>query len=193
MRGIRYLAIVASLLVAFGLATRFYGVQFRPPHVLLPVPTALNDAKRHQLEQALAAAEPNDRERVLQFALEFTARSLYLGFDHRANFVFSSDAARPGNCVEYGYLFVAVFNAAARNAGLAARAHRVRSLNARIFGLKVPAPTFADHDWALVEDSSDGLRLYIDPTFYDAFLGSSIKRNVTAADRILVPPASNRD
>jgi hypothetical protein len=168
-RGAAFLALVATA----ALVTRFFGVRLEAPHRVLPEPETLNASKARELDDAMTREDPRAPEQVLRFALGFTGRSLYFGLGHPTRFVFPSDAPRAGNCVEYSYLFVEAFNVAARRAGLTVRARRVRS-GARIWGVRIPDRRFTDHDWALVEDPTDGWKRYVDPAFDDALLGESL-------------------
>jgi hypothetical protein len=172
-RGAAFLALVATA----ALVTRFFGVRLEAPHRVLPEPETLNASKARELDDAMTREDPRAPEQVLRFALGFTGRSLYFGLGHPTRFVFPSDAPRAGNCVEYTYLFVEAFNVAARRAGLTVRARRVRS-DARIWGVRIPDRRFTDHDWALVEDPTDGWKRYVDPAFDDALLGESLAANV---------------
>jgi hypothetical protein len=183
----RFIALVAAVGVALA-ATRVYGIEYRPPHVLLPVPAPLGASQQHSLDDTLAKANPHDRDQALEFALSFTGRNLFFGMGHPSGFEFPDGSPRAASSVDYTYLFVLVFNAAARRADLPARAYRVRTLDARLFGLEITVGGLGDHDWALIVDPSDGARFYEDPTFSDVYLGADIERNVVDGERIAVTP-----
>jgi hypothetical protein len=182
----RFIALVAAVGIAIA-ATKVYGIEYRPPHVLLPVPAPLGAPEQHSLDDTLAKENPRDREQAIAFALSFSGRNLFFGMGHSTGFEFPDGSQRAASCVEYTYLFVLAFNAAARRANLPARAYRVRTLDARLFGVEIPIAGLGDHDWALVVDPTDGARFYEDPTFSDVYLGADIARNVVDGERIAVP------
>ncbi|HEY2512074.1 MAG TPA: hypothetical protein VGI39_14500 [Polyangiaceae bacterium] len=156
-----------------------------PPHAVLPSAAVLSSDKRSQLDEALDVDRPLDRDQAIDFALQYTAQSLSFSLRHPTSLEFGP-APRPGNCAEYAALFTAVFEASAKKAGSTARAWRVRS-PARVFKKRIPLAAFADHDWILVHDPADGARIYLDPTFYDAWLGASLTRNVREGGSIPIP------
>jgi hypothetical protein len=183
----RLIAVVSVVGVAIA-ATRVYAIEYRPPHVLLPVPAPLGAPEQRSLDSTLEKENPRDREQVIDFALSFTGRNLFFGMGHSSGFEFPDGSPRAASSVDYTYLFVLVFDAAARRANLPARAYRVRTLDARLFGLEITVGGLGDHDWALIVDPSDGARFYEDPTFSDVYLGANIERNVVDGERIAVPP-----
>ncbi len=93
---------------------------------------------------------------------------------------------RKGSSPEYAALFVVVFEAASKRAGSSARAWRVES-PVRVFEKVIPLAGFETHDWILVHDPADGARIYLDPMLSDAFLGSSLARNVKGGASIALP------
>jgi hypothetical protein len=158
-----------------GLLARYGGFQLRGPHQVRVVARPLDADKQDELEQALSRIDPRTPEAVLRFALDFTASSLTFDLAHPTRLTFGR-GSRPGNCIEYAYLFSQAYNAGAKRAGLSARARPVHGPDARVFGLKVPVRGRADHDWALVMDR--GEPVYVDPTLYDHWLGWDIALNV---------------
>lgn len=178
----RFFVGAAVLVAALGVTARL-GLELRGPHVVLSYGSPLNAEKQRELDEAIAAKHPRTKTEVLDFALDYTARSLRFSLDHPTSLRFES-ATRDGNCVEYTYLFVQAFNAAAKRASVSARAYAVRSTQARIAGVKVPLRGFADHDFAVVQDDAE--RLYVDPTLYDAHLGWNVAFNVKDKDRLAV-------
>ena len=182
----RVLLALVVLAIVGAIAIRFVGLELRPPHTVLGSAEPLGDAKRAELDAALVDDRPLDRDEAIRFALDFTAKSLSFSLDHPTSFAFGTQP-RHGNCVEYSDLFAAAFDAAAKVAGSTARAYRVHSGDVRVFGKVVPLRGFADHDWVLIADKADGARIYVDPTLYDAWLGSGIERNVVGRDAIAIP------
>ncbi len=179
-------ALGAVVVAAVGLALRFAGVTFGAPHEILPTPAGLTGRAGADLDRALAERSPRDRTAAVAFALDYTARRLRFGLGHPTSLDFSR-VPRQGNCVEYAYLFAAAFNAAAARAHLTARAFRVHSDAARVFGMALPLRGWTDHDWTLVVDPADGTRLYLDPTLYDAWLGPWAATNVRDKGAIRLP------
>src|SRR5690606_5654381 len=86
-----------------------------------------------------------------------------------------------GNDAAYTQLFVAVFNRIADGRQLKARARAVRSTSPTVFGLKLPKPAPAQHDWVMVQPAhgTAAESWFVDPTFHDALLGWGIEGNVT--------------
>ena len=156
-----------------------------PPHTVLPSTAVLSSDKRAQLDEDLDVDRPLDRDQAIDFALQYTAQSLSFSLRHPTSLDFGM-SPRPGNCVEYAAFFTAVFEAAAKKAGSTARAYRVHS-PARVFKKRIPLAAFADHDWVLVHDPADGARIYLDPTYYDAWLGATLTRNVREGGSITIP------
>jgi len=176
------------VLLAVGIAAARIELTLIPPHVAFAPSATLSDDKKKQLDDVIADAMLSDRDQVIDLALDFTSRSLSFSLGHKTSLDFGVPT-RGANCVEYSELFVAVFDVAAKHAGSTARAYRVRS-DARVFGKPVSpflGASFADHDWVLVVDPADGARIYLDPTFADAWLGASIARNVKGGDAITLP------
>jgi hypothetical protein len=176
-------AVPIGLAVLFAVGFRYRVVRFGPPHTLLADPAPLNGNLRQQLEYELATERPSTPEAVRGFALRFTSERLRFGLMHRTSLAFDL-AEREANCVEYTYLFVAVFNRVAERAGLPTRAHRIRSGTPRVFGMKLPGKSFADHDWALLVGGESRGTEYLDPTLYDIWLGADIEGNVDGAPAI---------
>jgi hypothetical protein len=173
------------VLLFIGIVAARISLKLIPPHVTFAPSATLSDDRKKQLDDVIADAMLSDRDHALDLALDFTGRSLSFSLWHKTSLEFGA-GSRGGNCVEYAELFVAVFDIAAKHAGSSARAYRVRS-DARVFGKRIPLASFADHDWVLVVDPADGARIYLDPTFSDAWLGASIARNVVGGDSIALP------
>ena len=89
------------------------------------------------------------------------------------------DSEREGNCIEYAQLFANVFDRAAAQGHLAARAYAVHSADARLMGQVMAGRGMGEHDWVLVVDGEK--RYYVDPTFFDMGLPWDISRSVTGA------------
>jgi hypothetical protein len=176
---------VFLVLLAVGIVAARLQLTLIPPHVAFAPAATLSPDKKMQLDDAIADAMLTDRERAIDLALDFTGRSLSFSLWHKTSLDFGA-GSRGGNCVEYAELFVAAFDVAAKRVGSTARAYRVRS-EVRVFGKRIPLAAFANHDWVLVTDPADGARIYLDPTFYDAWLGASIARNVKGGDAITLP------
>lgn len=170
-------AVLIGLAVLFAVGFRCRVVRFGPPHTMLADPALLDGNLRQQLEYELATERPSTSDAVRGFALRFTSERLRFGLLHQTSLTFDL-AEREANCVEYTYLFVAVFNRAAEHAGLPTRAHRIRSGTPRVLGLKLPGKAFADHDWALIVGGASRRTEYLDPTLYDVGLGADIEGNV---------------
>jgi hypothetical protein len=180
------------LLVGTGIAARI-SFALVAPHAVSPPVARLSQEKRAQLDEELDYNRPFDRDQAIDFALDYTAQSLSFSpaSGRAASFDFGV-GKRKASCEEYAALFVAVFEAASKRAGSTARAWRVRS-QARVFDKVIPLKGYGDHDWILVHDPADGARIYLDPTLYDLWLGSTVTRNVKGGAAIPLPPPTADD
>ncbi len=127
----------------------------------------------------VTVAAPRSADEAVQLALQATARRLHFGLSHRTSLSFD-DADREGNCIEYAHLFAMVFARAVARGHIDARAFVVHSDDARIFGERVTAPGYGDHDWNLVVVHTAGgdRKIFVDPTLYDAGLPWDIEGSV---------------
>jgi hypothetical protein len=158
------------------------------PHTVFAPVATLSREKRAQLDEELELNRPFDRDQAIDFALDYTAESLSMAAGaHPPSFDFNV-GKRKASSAEYAAFFVAVFEAASKRAGSTARAWRVNS-QVRVFHRVIPLKGFGDHDWVLVHDPADAARIYIDPTLGDAWLGSSLARNVKGGEEIALKSA----
>jgi hypothetical protein len=187
-KSILFLVLFLALL-GTGIAARVQ-LALVAPHVVSPPNATLTAEKRKEMDDDLDIERPLDRDQAIDYALDYTARSLSLSPGHATpSFDFGVGKHAAGS-PEYAAFFVSAFEAACKRAGSSARAWRVRSA-VRIFGKVVPLKLFADHDWILVYDAADGARIFLDPMLNDAFLSANLSRNVKGGAEIAIPsPAS---
>lgn len=169
------LSLCASLSPAVAAAQT--GVTLVPPHRAMRLTARPDAALRAAVEREVTASPPRDVDAAIEFAVRLTAAHLHFGLRHRTSTRFGV-VEREAHCVEYAQLFAWTFNTAARVAHLTARATPYRS-DARVFGLRVPDPALADHDWVRVVDGAR--RWHVDPTFADVGLGWNIADRFPAA------------
>jgi hypothetical protein len=181
---LRLFLLFLVLVVAGGVASRFQ-LTLVPPHVAFAPDANLTDEKKKQLDAALDEQLPSDRDQAIDFALDFTGKSLSFSLGRTTSLDFDV-RPRGGGGMQYAALFVAAFDAAAKRTGSTALAYRVRSAT-RVFGKRVPLASLAEHDWVMVVDPADGARIYLDPMFADAWLGASLSRNVKGGEAIAIP------
>jgi len=182
--GPRVVLVLLLLLLVGAVAARVQLTLIAPHTAFAPTAT-LSDDKKKELDEAIADAMLTDREHALDLSLDVTGRWLSLAPWHKTSLAIGA-GARGGNGVEYADLFATVFDVAAKHAGSTARAYRVES-DVRVFGKRIPLPSFARHDWVLVVDPADGARIDLDPMLADAWLGASLARNVKGGDAIPLP------
>jgi hypothetical protein len=174
------------LLLGAGVAVRLT-FALVPPHTLAGGAAVLSAEKRAQLDQELEFSRPFDRDQAIDFALDYTAASLWPSLSPgQASSLEFGLGKRKGAPADYAALFVVAFEAASKRVGSTARAWPVRS-DVRVFNKVIPMKSLAEHDWILVRDPADGARIYLDPMLYDAMLGSSLARNVKGGESIAVP------
>jgi hypothetical protein len=152
-----------------------------PPHVVVAERGTLGSDAQADLDSNLDFERPRDRQQAIDYALDHTARLLSPSPTHAPSLDFSAKK-RPGSSPEYAALFVLEFEAAAKQALSTARAWRVRS-EVKVFGRRLVAA----HEWILVEDPTDGARIFLDPMLYDAWASSNVTWNVKQGGQIAVP------
>lgn len=154
------------------------GVTLVPPHRAMRLTAQPDAALRAAVEREVTASPPRDVDAAIELAVRLTTEHLHFGLRHHRTSARFGVAEREAHCVEYAQLFAWAFNTTARVAHLTARATPYRS-DARVFGLRVPDPALADHDWVRVVDGAR--RWYVDPTFADMGLGWNIADRFPAA------------
>lgn len=172
------LAVALALPFTAVAAVRWVGLRYGAPHTVRSPSASLSGELAASVDERAAREPPADTGAAIAQALDVTGSTLRFGLGHPTSLSFV--AAREGNCTEYAHLFATVFERIARQAKLDARAHVVRTLRPRVFGLPVPLRGFEDHDWVLIADRRGRPVAYVDPTLHDALLGSDVGRNVEA-------------
>ena len=173
-------AVLGALLVAPARPTLAQlPVTFHPPHTVRASAATLAPELARVVDERIREAAPDSLDAALHLALDVAGQKLHFGLDHRTTLAFGAKE-REGNCIEYAHLFAVVFDRAARQRGIAARAYVVHSADARVLGEKLAARGLGDHDWVLVVGTAGPpRRLFVDPTFFDFGLGWDITSSVT--------------
>lgn len=164
----------------FAVVLRWHGLRFSGPHHLLPAQAVLEPALNRKIDRLATSREVDSPRKALDLALELTSQSLKYTSEPSVRYEFGVQEAE-GNDAAYTQLFVAVFNRIADGRQLKARARAVRSTSPTVFGLKLPKPAPAQHDWVMVQPAhgTAAESWFVDPTFHDALLGWGIEGNVT--------------
>lgn len=154
-------------------------VSFSAPHTARRSAATLDPALSRRLH---AASAPTTTARAIDSSLSATGAQLHFGLNHTTKLSFD-DHEREGNCIEYANLFAAIFDRAAAQGHLSARAYAVHSADARFMGEVVPGRGMGEHDWVLVVEQtpSGEKRYFVDPTFYDMGLSWDIASSVHGA------------
>ncbi|MEO7330507.1 MAG: hypothetical protein ABI193_18170 [Minicystis sp.] len=181
----RWIWVTLALLLfatAAGAALPHFAFELQAPHAAHRSTAVLDEGLRQALDAGIAKSEPDTVEKAVDFSLAVTDKILHFGLSHPTSKTFTI-TPREANCIEYAELFARVFDKAAAEKHLPARAFVVHSDKARFFGQKVPMKGWGDHDWVLIEDKSGDdkappRRWYVDPTLHDAGLGWDISSNV---------------
>ncbi|MEZ4373881.1 MAG: hypothetical protein R3B07_23875 [Polyangiaceae bacterium] len=170
---------------------RWHGLRFGGPHQLLPASAGLAPALERKIDRLAASRSIDNPRKAIDLALELTSQNLRYGRDHRPSDQFDL-GEREANDGEYSQLFTAIFNRIADGRELKARARPVRSSAPRVFGIKLPNPAFAHHDWVMVQprDGTAAESWFVDPTLHDALMGWSIEGNVTGLVPVDGPDAA---
>jgi hypothetical protein len=165
--------VVCPLVLA---AIAWAGLTLGGPHRVSWPRATLSKGLQRSVRGAFESLEPKpDSKSLIEAALFVTKGNLHFGLSHRTHLRF--DREREGNCVEYAQLFAVVFNRLAARAGAKERAWVVRSHSPRIFGLRIPAKSFREHDWVVIAKRREATH-FVDPSFADVGLASDIRRKI---------------